>query len=728
MPGRAALRLLAATLGVTAVMVLAVPSTAGTAAGLLHVPGQTVWPGLLRHRLEFTHADGNPVVGDVLSWRLDDASLRLRPVLSNATIPGLETVPAMGRRLLNEGHVAGVNAGFWLSFPLGDPNGYFAVDGVLVSDAETQGAGPRGTFGITADGRMIMDRLATAIGLFLPDGSARIVDGVNRGPRFEGQFDDGPDQLFAYTAPFDDVVAVPDRGETDIRTIVVDALTLPSFGATAGVVTDVVDGNDFFQDIPANGVVFVARGAEAQALAGVRTGDTLQVFVDAHPVGPTSRDDWLQVKTGVAAGPLIVRDGAVVDPAGWEDEGFAPQVHSNVRAPRSGIGLTPDGRVLLATVDGRQPEYSTGMTIREFAEHMIGLGAAQALSLDGGGSTQIAVDGVLRNQPCCDQSLRPVATGLFIDHDYTFQAAARLGGRTREETAASVARATHPDGATQVLLAPRDRFPDALAGGPLAVAVDGPLLLTGPDALPEATAEALTVLQPESITILGGTGVISQALADELSGTYDVRRLSGPDRVETAAAIARDLGLLHPRAFLAAAGGFADALSAAAPAGIFGAPILLSAGAALSPATRELFLDSLTREVVVVGGTDALSEAVAGELVSMGIAVTRLAGSSRYGTNRAVNEFAEQQIPALDRSGVYVARGDVFPDALAGGPAAAAAGQLLVLVPGGSIASDPDSGAYLSQRQAALTQATLLGGYAALSSYQQYELDRLAVD
>ncbi|MFP3339096.1 phosphodiester glycosidase family protein, partial [Micrococcus sp. SIMBA_131] len=44
-------------------------------------------------------------------------------------------------------------------------------------------------------------------------------------------------------------------------------------------------------------------------------------------------------------------------------------------------------RVFFVTVDGRQPGYSTGMNLKEFANYLVGLGANYALNLDGGGST-----------------------------------------------------------------------------------------------------------------------------------------------------------------------------------------------------------------------------------------------------------------------------------------------------------------------------------------------------
>ena len=57
------------------------------------------------------------------------------------------------------------------------------------------------------------------------------------------------------------------------------------------------------------------------------------------------------------------------------------------RHPRTNVGVTPDGRVLMVTIDGRQAGYSVGVTLAEAGRLMLSLGARHAFNLDGGGST-----------------------------------------------------------------------------------------------------------------------------------------------------------------------------------------------------------------------------------------------------------------------------------------------------------------------------------------------------
>ncbi|MFJ4920325.1 phosphodiester glycosidase family protein [Streptomyces sp. NPDC088725] len=106
--------------------------------------------------------------------------------------------------------------------------------------------------------------------------------------------------------------------------------------------------------------------------------------------------------TIVSASPTLVENGQVhidakaegtLDP---KDLSFG-YAWSNVRQPRTMAGIDQRGRLILATVDGRQPGVSEGFTLAEAARFMRSLGAKQALNLDGGGSSAMVVGGKLVN-------------------------------------------------------------------------------------------------------------------------------------------------------------------------------------------------------------------------------------------------------------------------------------------------------------------------------------------
>ncbi|MBK5307138.1 MAG: phosphodiester glycosidase family protein [Frankiaceae bacterium] len=83
------------------------------------------------------------------------------------------------------------------------------------------------------------------------------------------------------------------------------------------------------------------------------------------------------------------------------------------RQPRTAVGVTDDGRLLLVVVDGRQPGYSVGMTLQELADLMTSLGAVNAINLDGGGSSAMWVNGLRTNRPS-DGVERGIGSALVV--------------------------------------------------------------------------------------------------------------------------------------------------------------------------------------------------------------------------------------------------------------------------------------------------------------------------
>lgn len=79
----------------------------------------------------------------------------------------------------------------------------------------------------------------------------------------------------------------------------------------------------------------------------------------------------------------LIRDGVIL-----------PGPGGDATYPQAAIGHTADHRLILFISDGRQPEFSAGMTYREAAEVLAEFGAVDAIALDGGGSaTMVMADG-----------------------------------------------------------------------------------------------------------------------------------------------------------------------------------------------------------------------------------------------------------------------------------------------------------------------------------------------
>lgn len=286
----------------------------------------------------------------------------------------------------------------------------------------------------------------------------------------------------------------------------------------------------------------------------------------------------------------------------------------------------------------------------------------------------------------------------------------RLSGANRYGTAAEIS-AQGWETADTVVLARGDNFADGLAGVPLARQLDAPLLLTRTSTLPAETREEIVRLQAKKVYILGGTGAISTGVRRELEALgLDVDRISGSNRFETAAEIAR---LLDPAdtAVVVYGYNFPDALSAAAHAAANGYPILLTDQNSLPSSTTAVIKELGIKNSVAIGGTAVISSSVLNKLPNP----VRVQGPNRYATSVEVNKFF-----GPDNSTVYVASGLEFADALAGA-ALAAKENCGILLTGKEF---PDAlGSYLPYLNP--QEAILFGGPAAVPTGVEVELSQL---
>ena len=253
----------------------------------------------------------------------------------------------------------------------------------------------------------------------------------------------------------------------------------------------------------------------------------------------------------------------------------------------------------------------------------------------------------------------------------------RLAGVDRHATSVAVSQFSHPDGARVALVTTGAGFADALAGGPAASVLGGPVLLVGRDRVPDVVLSELRRLRPDRVLVLGGAAAVSDAVTGQLSQSFAVERVAGPGRYETAARIShRAFAPGADVVYVATGAGYPDALAGAAAAGAAKAPVLLVAKDSLPAATSAELRRLAPRRIVVLGGPAAVSAAVETALRAHAAEVTRIAGPDRYATAAAV-----ARTYAGTPSAMFLATGQGFADALTGGPAAAAVGAPVLLVP-----------------------------------------------
>jgi putative cell wall binding repeat protein len=294
--------------------------------------------------------------------------------------------------------------------------------------------------------------------------------------------------------------------------------------------------------------------------------------------------------------------------------------------------------------------------------------------------------------------------------------AVRYAGTDRYKTAVCVSQGTWFDGtdtdpadqdwvADAVVLARGDTFPDALAGGPLAAQVEGPLLLTkSTTLLPEVRAEIQRVLAPHGkVYLLGSTGSLSSGVENTITSMgYLPVRLGGSDRFKTAIAIAKALPKTS-NFFITTGMNFPDALAAGNAAAMYtvGAKYDPS-GEALPVAllfTKDSTMPAVTKQFAIDRVNDlgfwALmtagrsGDAAAASGFGADNLLNRYVGSDRYNTAFLINQDAFTNVDdgKMFSDSVGLANGLNFPDALAGTGLLAEIGAPLMLTPSNTLNS-----------------------------------------
>lgn len=398
-----------------------------------------------------------------------------------------------------------------------------------------------------------------------------------------------------------------------------------------------------------------------------------------------------------------------------------------------GEGFAEDARIVTARVDRSAPETTLTAQATANGTTHVTLSTLDALSgvawvsyrVDGGAATvgtEFDVDSAtahtieFRSQdlvgnraPVRTETIAAVVPGADLE---------RIAGADRYQTAAAISHATFADGsAARVVLATGASFADALAANGLAGALDSPVLLTPTADLHPAVIGELARLDARRVTVVGGTSAVSAQVVSTLEGLgYEVDRIAGPDRYQTAALVARELadvtGTTPERAFVVRGDAFADALSAAPFAYSQHLPILLTRPDALPQATADAVSELGIRTATVVGGPSAVSDATVASLRTAGAASERVSGASRYATAASLLRYAIDHGWTAPEA-VGVATGVTFPDALGGGAAMGAMHGALVLTEPGTLSTD--SASALAQCAPTVGSVRVFGGNAAVA-------------
>ena len=185
----------------------------------------------------------------------------------------------------------------------------------------------------------------------------------------------------------------------------VKLVSAPKLGEVGSTTSQIVEAYDAVGGINASGFVGDALGTGG-ALAGLMIEDGKLISGDEYSsysvVGLTDKNvlvvsnymtysqmKALNFRCAASFGPVIIINGQPTITYG--DGGYGIQ-------PRTAIGQTKDGAILMLVIDGRQTS-SLGGTMRNVQDILLNYGAYNAFNLDGGASTTMVYNGKVINSP-----------------------------------------------------------------------------------------------------------------------------------------------------------------------------------------------------------------------------------------------------------------------------------------------------------------------------------------
>lgn len=357
-------------------------------------------------------------------WVIDVVALRPGNAAALRTTVG-EQGPALRRQTSSlakaNGALAAINGGFFVEsdddgFP-GQPSGISVLDGRLNGNTVNF----RPALLLKPGSAAILRSVAMATYLEWPDGSRTTIDGLNRRPGIARNCGRGAQEkpIHDYTCHYaDDIVYYPAVSGFGAASAQFGAKAVRFTLGADGTLSRLADNA-----LPGAGEAMLAvtsasaRLAELERHAAQRQGAVFKQESDVPDALATGTDIINGGPTLLAAGQPVreeVLEGWAIGATGDPKHDLLMHDWVNRRNPRTAIGIKEDGTVLMVTVDGHRHGTSVGLTIEELRQLLKGLGARDAINLDGGGSTAMVLSGRLVNQPSDVAGERAVGDAVLI--------------------------------------------------------------------------------------------------------------------------------------------------------------------------------------------------------------------------------------------------------------------------------------------------------------------------
>ena len=338
-----------------------------------------------------------------------EPTLHFEVALANAQVLGKESVRSMANRRNQRGDrrvLVAVNGGFGV---LGDMRGYGGVlENLHIQDGEliTQPTDTEACFGVTESGEFLSSTVQMEASVQIGERTLQL--GCINQRRLDGC------QVTLYTPRLGESTRTNRRRGKEI---IISGLPLPltpNYKHAYRVEDVLSDGNSL---IPRDGAIlwFNARLRDP-AVSEFKAGASGTLTLSLSP------PEWNTVQHAIGGRLRLLKNGEInqtITEMHNAEKRHTPGKRTPVlnlsHEPRTALGYNAD-KLFLVVADGRQPKYSTGLTLYELASILIELGATEAINLDGGSSSTFVVNDTVVNKPSGQQE-RDVLNAVFITAD-----------------------------------------------------------------------------------------------------------------------------------------------------------------------------------------------------------------------------------------------------------------------------------------------------------------------
>ena len=339
----------------------------------------------------------------------NEPTLHFEVALANAQVLGKETVRSMANRRNQRGDgrvLVAVNGGFGV---LGDMRGYGGVlENLHIQDGEliTQPTDTDACFGVTESGEFLSSSVKMEASIQV--GTHTLSLGCINQRRLDGC------QVTLYTPRLGESTRTNRRRGIEA---IISGLSLPltpNYTHPYRVEQVSRDGNSV---IPRDGaILWINTRLKDPSVPQFSAGADGTLKLTLSP------PEWNQVQHAIGGRLRLLKDGKINETLvkmHSEEKKHTPGKRTPVlnlsHEPRTALGYNTD-KLFLVVADGRQPKYSTGLTLYELASILIELGATEAINLDGGSSSTFVVNDTVINKPSGQQE-RDVLNAVFITAD-----------------------------------------------------------------------------------------------------------------------------------------------------------------------------------------------------------------------------------------------------------------------------------------------------------------------